>query len=365
MNERDEDLTSRNEEALDSVVEIELAVERGEVTFPMVMKALRLQWSAPRADLRERYRNLYRPALSDFMERYGGISESFYADEFAAGALLTRKDELFSMIWWDEFKFDTIPVRTLEVDINDLWVRVGLYLSKDHRRICMQRLFRLYKGLVASLRAEYSRWPGTDPGKAEPCPTKRHIADLGLLRRELEGVQEDYRCAGLARGQALYVTGAALGTVAIVALAGVTAAILQATDYTIWCGALGGGAIGALLSVLERLTRGALKVRFETARAHLVMSGISRPVVGALSGAALFVLVEGNIVPLKVGAGADATARGLFFAGIAFLAGFSERLVKDVFGNAASSMAGPQQEGPAATNEPKLSGEAVPKAQAD
>ncbi len=33
------------------------------------------------------------------------------------------------------------------------------------------------------------------------------------------------------------------------------------------------------------------------------MSGISRPVVGALSGVALFVSVDGNIVPLKVGAG--------------------------------------------------------------
>jgi hypothetical protein len=123
MNEQDEDLTSRNEKALSSVVEIELAVQRGEVTFPMVMKALYLQWSEPRPHLQKLYRNLYRPALLNFMERHGGISESFYANEFAAGALLTRDDQLFSIIWWDAFNFDTIRVRELELDINDLWVK--------------------------------------------------------------------------------------------------------------------------------------------------------------------------------------------------------------------------------------------------
>lgn len=218
-------------------MEIELAVERGEVTFPMVMKALYLQWpeqwSEPQAYLGKRYRDRYCPALSQFMAAHGGISESFYSDNFAAGAVLTRKDELFSNIWWDQFKFDTIPARALEADINDLRFRAGLYLSEDHRRICMQRLLRLYKGLISSLRVEYCRWSGVHPGKSGTAPNAEHIADLEQLRRELEGVQETYRRADLARGQACYLAGAVLGTVVIVALVGTAAAILGATEYKI------------------------------------------------------------------------------------------------------------------------------------
>jgi hypothetical protein len=335
---------SRDEGPLDSVVEIELALERGEVTFPMVMKALYMQWPDEDADdtplyIRECYQRLYQPALAQFMAAHAGINESWYADEFAAGAVLTGKNELFANVRWDDFKFDTTPARALEADVNDLRLRAELYLSDKHRRICMQRLLRLYKGLFASLRVEYSRWTGKDP-VSDAAPHAGHLSDLRQMRREFEGVRATYRRAGTARGQARYVAGAALGAAAIVGLAGVAAALVSATDHTIWLGALAGGAIGALLSVLERLTRRALAVRFESDR--LVLSGVSRPVVGAISGVALFALIESTLVPIEVPA--STTSRGLFFVGIAFLAGFSERLAKDVFGNAASSLPGSQQE---------------------
>ena len=129
-----ENSTSRDHEPLDSAVEIELAVERGEVTFPMVMKALYLQWPGETTAqyLRQRYHDVYHTALKQFMTKQGGISESFYANEFVAGALLTCKDQLFSNIWWDRFSFDTTKARTLEADINDLRVKAGLYLSECH-----------------------------------------------------------------------------------------------------------------------------------------------------------------------------------------------------------------------------------------
>jgi hypothetical protein len=139
---------------LGSVAEIALAVRDGEVTFPMVMKALYYQYpqwsrsaSPPR---RELYRELYVRALSQFTQRHEGIADSYFANEFGAGVALTGKDELFSSIWWDEFKFDTNPARALEADINDLRLKAELYLSANHRRICMQRLIRLYKPLIST-----------------------------------------------------------------------------------------------------------------------------------------------------------------------------------------------------------------------
>jgi hypothetical protein len=227
---------------LGSVAEIALAVRDGEVTFPMVMKALYYQYpqwsrsaSPPR---RELYRELYVRALSQFTQRHEGIADSYFANEFGAGVALTGKDELFSSIWWDEFKFDTNPARALEADINDLRLKAELYLSANHRRICMQRLIRLYKPLISSLRLEYVRWNGVDPSESGR-PHASHMADLAQLRQELDAVRVTYLNIGGARGQARYIAGAALGAVAIVAASGVTASVLgdSSNCQMLWIGA--------------------------------------------------------------------------------------------------------------------------------
>jgi hypothetical protein len=89
-----------------------------------------------------------------------------------------------------------------------------------------------------------------------------------------------------------------------------------------------------LFSVLERLTRSALDVRFESE--SLIIGGISRPVVGTIAGAAMYALVVDGILPLD--APPFWTSRSLFFAGVGFLSGFSERFAKDALGTAADSL---------------------------
>lgn len=325
-----QDATGCSEELLaGSAAEIELAVKRGDVSFPMLLKLLYLREQG--GDQREPA--LYQQALSLFMDKYGGINESFYADEFVAGALLTKRDELFFNIWWDRFKFDTIPARSLEADINDLRLKIAQYLNEDHRRICTARLFRLYKTLISSLRLEYYRWSHV-PAEEQPGNTPSLTADLKQIREELETVRDAYMHIGLARGQVHYVAAAASGT-AVVVIAAMVAAVLEKQQAWVWSGAIAGGAVGALLSVLERLTRGELKVEFQTGFAVRFMSGISRPIVGALSGLALLVLIKGSVVLTFVKPpGETDQALALFFAGIAFIAGFSERFLKDVLGNA-------------------------------
>jgi hypothetical protein len=328
------------------------------------MKLLYRNLGSERPELRERLADLYFRALPQFMTRCGGISESFYADEFVAGVLLTQKSEVLFNIWWDEFKFDTIPARSLEADINDLQVKAGLYLSEDHRKMCTARLFGLYKTLITSLHLEYLFWANKQPAPGKAICSERCIADLNQLRRELDSIYGTYRRLGLERGQVHYVTAAALGAVLIVVIAGIAAAFLGPANPSIWPAVLAGGAVGALLSVLERLTRGALKVQFESGFAAMTMSGISRPVVGALSGLALFVLVKGSIVLPLIKASAD-TDQGFFFAGIAFIAGFSERFLKDVLGNATTALAGDSQEPSAAKGEAKRPSEDAAVAPAD
>lgn len=99
----------------------------------------------------------------------------------------------------------------------------------------------------------------------------------------------------------------------------------NAKFYIGLCFAFGG--IGAIASVMARITRGAhIETNQDRGRFITVLSGAFRPIVGGMFGAMLYILILGGIVPLQSDDGIDA---GLFFAGIAFLAGFSERWAQD------------------------------------
>jgi len=88
------------------------------------------------------------------------------------------------------------------------------------------------------------------------------------------------------------------------------------------------GAVGALLSVLARITRqNQLRVRTDLGTGMTVLAGSCRPIVGAMLGAALYLLIIGGLVPL--GASSSMKDPDLFYAGVAFFAGFSERWAQD------------------------------------
>ena len=57
------------------------------------------------------------------------------------------------------------------------------------------------------------------------------------------------------------------------------------------------------------------------------LSGVFRLIIGAVFGAAMFVLVSAGLVPIAVPDSAEKV--NFFFAGLAFLAGFSERWAQD------------------------------------
>ncbi|SDY33771.1 hypothetical protein SAMN05421504_105209 [Amycolatopsis xylanica] len=90
---------------------------------------------------------------------------------------------------------------------------------------------------------------------------------------------------------------------------------------------LAAGAIGALLSVMTRITNnGQVDVAIERTRWMTVLAGAFRPAVGAVFGAAIYVLILGGLIPFKEAVGTGTT---FYFTGLAFLAGFSERWAQD------------------------------------
>ena len=90
---------------------------------------------------------------------------------------------------------------------------------------------------------------------------------------------------------------------------------------------LASGAIGAVISVMIRITRRqGLDVDSEQGWFVTTLAGGFRPIIGAVLGAALFVLIGGGLIPLPNPTGSNIV---FFYAGLAFLAGFSERWAQD------------------------------------
>jgi hypothetical protein len=97
---------------------------------------------------------------------------------------------------------------------------------------------------------------------------------------------------------------------------------------------LGGGALGALLSVLVRTTSAqlseSLQVDTQAGTPLIVSAGAFRPIVGALLALAVYVLIEAGLIPIKI----PPIPQDLWFvAAISFLAGFTERFAQDALVN--------------------------------
>jgi hypothetical protein len=109
------------------------------------------------------------------------------------------------------------------------------------------------------------------------------------------------------------------------------------------------GGMGALLSVLYGMTSGNLRLHTLFANAEsgcgpLVAAGALRPLLGALSGTVVYVLMQSGLIPLDVPEGAAGTH---FFIAIAILAGFSERWARGVLAGTEEQIASAARPKPA------------------
>jgi hypothetical protein len=106
---------------------------------------------------------------------------------------------------------------------------------------------------------------------------------------------------------------------------------------TVGLGVVLAGGVGAILSVMTRVTANNLMVDPGVGRRLALVAGGFRPLIGGLFAFALYIFVVGGLLPLKVTAtGIQAT---YFYLGVAFLAGFSERFAQDAVTRAGSVIA--------------------------
>ena len=138
-----------------------------------------------------------------------------------------------------------------------------------------------------------------------------------------------------ARGK--YSQGMIFGAVGIGLFCCVLAIAFDAHHVPAWYGvaALAGG-IGAIVSVLQRMASGKLKLEYDAGDSTLITLGAVRPLLGAIFGAVLFCAIEGGWLPAV---SVETNHELAFYSVLGFLAGFNERFAQDMLVVSAGTLA--------------------------
>jgi hypothetical protein len=327
-------------EFLESAPELVGALRGGNPRFAHVALA---SYLARRPDVPEADRAFLRRNFADMFERFerssGRIVSWYMATDVFAAAALTDKDGI-SVTLGRELPPGSAElvdlIRRCQQVAYSAWHR----LNRFDRRQCQTMVFQVIEEALRRLDTD-------GVVRSDDC--------MGPLKDRLDQA-EDFmlRCA-TRRAQAKYLKGMLLGTVAIGAvIAAVTVALVATGDLTRLGGQLllvaTAGMVGAVVSVLWRMTSGSFRMNLPTLDhdmkgTDLRLMAALRPVIGLVFALGAIVLVMGELIPLDQ---RDGTSQSALFAGIGFLAGFSERLSQDKFARGGQGLAGAAGERPSA-----------------
>ena len=318
--------------------ELEYACRTGRVDFNQLVTAAFLRQPSFTKDTEQRQAyEYYFPRLSDtFESQHDGIARSYYASNVVAAAVLTNDKELYLKLP-DSLVQDVDAVGLLS-RLTLLHIRARQYLDRDDYRACLDPVFQVIVYCLSVFDSHATALITTDEEQEE---TARRSALMTLLASE-SGRAEKYLWDLVSRKALLqYFYGMLTGLVLILVATPMlhfapelfaSGSSGNRNDVLQW--ALAGGAVGAFISVLQRITNGRFNLSRSTItlqkRKHvsvLMVLGALRPLVGAVFGVALFTFQNAGLVPFRPADGVDQT---VYFAALGFLVGFSERFARDM-----------------------------------
>jgi hypothetical protein len=265
---------------------------------------------------------VYREKLAAFEARHGEIVSAYWCTNVESAVALTiRKGRLPWTSPVSEFHRESDWATQNSPDIagelhrcDELAVRARTVLTGVRRLICMQLVMASAAHLMSLVDARASH---ADAAK-----------QLGAVEREREALAKtgEYYCEA-ANGQAQIVYFAGMAAVAVVL--SVCAAIWLAIDWAAPLAALVAGALGGVVSVIQRINAGNFTLDYDVGRPYAFFLGGLRPLIGGAFALAISFAFTGGLLHLPIAAGETSANRRLALVVVAFLAGFSERWAQD------------------------------------
>jgi hypothetical protein len=260
-----------------------------------------------------------------FEQEHGKIVGAYWCTSEASGVALTIKRrplllaDAVRLHWATDWSTRDKPkLMTLLYECESLSVRVQEVLRDTSRRLAIQSLFNVISFLLGFAETDRTR-------------NDRALAEVSRTTREhLRQIERYYRMAAARSGQIVYVGGMLLGMVPMLLL-GLTAwvVIANAKDFNspagigLLCFCAGG--VGALVSVMSRMSTGRVNVDWEFGKDTLRTLGALRPFVGAVFGLMTFLALKSGVVDITISGG-----NSYYYVVFAFAAGFTERLAQDM-----------------------------------
>jgi len=154
---------------------------------------------------------------------------------------------------------------------------------------------------------------------------------------EYAEISNTYAQAATREARIIYLTGMLVG---LCLLAGLTALLwlvfksaARPLDRNIVFICIAAGAVGAFVSVLQRMSAGKFTVNHEVGREYVQRLAWFRPFLGSVFGVAVYFAITSGIAHITPPPPIDEAGRYSFYAFIAFLAGFSERFARELLGS--------------------------------
>ena len=264
----------------------------------------------------------YESVLTEFEARHGQIIRAYWCAEVESAVALTERKRAGGLVSPD-YGFhresdwatrDSLDVAAELHRCDELAVRAGAVLTGVRQRICLE--------LVVSCAAHLLSLVDERAGSRDRA---KIAAALEHERTEIVKVESYYREAANGQAQLVYFGGIASVMVALAAFAALWLSISWATPVA----ALAAGAVGAVVSVIQRINTGTFELDYDVGGPYAMFLGGLRPLIGGAFGMAITFAFDGGLLHLPVAATASSHDRRLALLVLAFLAGFSERWAQD------------------------------------
>ena len=268
----------------------------------------------------EKATNAYHAKLARFQREHGRIVTSFWCTHLESGIALTEqprslgRDSLLTLhreTDWATKQFPEIASQLHRCD--ELAIKARTVLTGVRQRICMH--------LVAAAAGHLLSLVDSASGPETTAELKK------ALQAEQEAVaraERYYRQAANGQAEIVYFAGMAAVALAIA----VTAGLVLQLEWKVGVAALVAGALGAVVSVIQRINARAFHIDYDVGKPYAFFLGGLRPLIGGAFAIALAFAFDSKMLHLPVPTN-DPKSEHLALVVISFLAGFSERFAQD------------------------------------
>jgi hypothetical protein len=293
-----------------------------DATFSELVYAHYDWWTAVRQHSETRaLQQAYDHARRGFEHRHGEIVSAYWCSHVESAVALTHHPRRFSWLspiprFHRESDWATQNAPDIARELHrcdEIAVRARTVLTGVRRMICMQLVIASASHLLSLVDA---RAAPTDAAKADEA--------LAHERESLDRAEAYYSDAANGQAQIVYFGGMAVVALAISA----AAAVWLAIDWHSPVAAVVAGALGAVVSVIQRINTGKFDLEYDVGRPYAFFLGALRPLIGAAFAVTISFAFTGGFLHLPVASSEDADHR-LALLVVAFVAGFSERWAQD------------------------------------